>query len=417
MLFMQILRRTAGTLCVFAAFALHPAPAAAEAQAAAEKAAAEKTAAPETSPTPAAPAAGNQPAELQALYEKTRHSVVRIETDHGLGTGFFYHSAGYVATAYHVVENARSIAIALDDERRVPAHVVAWDSRYDLAILRLEGPALGRPVLEPFKDPIEVGLPVAVLGHPYADLSRLMPQLRGLLNWSLTQGIVGAVSDSWIQTDAAVNPGNSGGPLLSHDGRLLGVVSARLREAEAIGLVTHVDRLEDLAKRIGMPPPPLDVVSFDSIELGWMTQYVQDDEVDGFMVGMGVLVDDAWLPRLRFSFLNGDFAPDEAAVTEREIKRFDTEFELGYLLLESWFRLSVQGGVALFYERTYDTRLSVIEGGPEIDKSVRRDTDFRVAPMLGVTPQLGPLRFNYAYRWDPGEGGESEHRWYAALAF
>lgn len=55
-------------------------------------------------------------------------------------------------------------------------------------------------------------MPVAVLGHPYADLSRIVPQLRGLLNWSLTQGIVGAASESWIQTDAAVNPGNSGGP-------------------------------------------------------------------------------------------------------------------------------------------------------------------------------------------------------------
>ena len=229
----------------------------------------------------------NRSAELQALYEKTRHAVVRIETDHGLGTGFFYHSPQHVATAYHVIENARSIMIALDDDRRLEARVVAWDERYDLAILRIEGLAPGRPILQPFTDPIEVGMPVAVLGHPYADLSRLMPQLRGLLNWSLTQGIVGAVSESWIQTDSAVNPGNSGGPLLAHDGRLLGVISARLREAEAIGLVTHVDRLEDLTKRIGMRSPPISVVSFDSVELGWMTQYLEDGEISGFTVGAG----------------------------------------------------------------------------------------------------------------------------------
>ncbi len=406
--FMQCLLRAAGTLVWLAALTLS-APAGAQIEA---------VGAASVAPPPAgAGAAAGQLAELQVLYEKTRHSVVRIETDHGLGTGFFYHSPEHVATAYHVVHNARAIEIALDDERRVPARVVAWDERYDLAILRLEGPAPGRPVLEPFTDAIEVGMPVAVLGHPYADLSRLLPQLRGLLNWSLTQGIVGAVSDSWIQTDAAVNPGNSGGPLLSRDGRLLGVVSARLREAEAIGLVTHVDRLQDLTQRIGMPAPPLDVIAFDSVELGWATHYIEDGEISGFTVGAGLLIADAWLPRLRVAFLDGEFAPPEAAVTEREVKRFDTEFELGYLLLDTWFRLSAQIGVALFYDRSYDTRLSVIDAGPEIDKSVHRTTDWRVDPMIGVTPQVGPLRFNYAYQWDPGEGGHSQHRWYAALAF
>ncbi|HEU5074670.1 MAG TPA: S1C family serine protease [Polyangiaceae bacterium] len=412
--FIRILRRRAGSLSLLAAFLLCL-PASAQTGTGAQTGAAGDAS---TAPPPnEASPAETQPAELQALYERTRHSVVRIETDHGLGTGFFYHSPEHVATAYHVVENARSIVIALDDERRVPAHVVAWDVRHDLAILRLEGPALGRPVLEPFEGPIEVGMPVAVLGHPYADLSRLMPQLRGLLNWSLTQGIVGAVSESWIQTDAAVNPGNSGGPLLARDGRLLGVISARLREAEAIGLVAHVDRLQELTERIGMLPPALDVVSFDSIELGWATHHIEDGEISGFTVGAGLLVDEAWLPRLRVAFLDGDFAPPEANVTEREVKRFDTEFEIGYLLLDTWFRLSVQGGVALFYDRSYDTRLSVIDSGPEIDKSVHRATDWRVAPMLGVTPQLGPLRFNYAYQWDPGQGSESQHRWYAALAF
>jgi hypothetical protein len=195
------------------------------------------------------------------------------------------------------------------------------------------------------------------------------------------------------------------------------VISARLREAEAIGLVTHVDRLEDLTKRIGMRSPPISVVRFDSVELGWMTHYIEDGEISGFTVGAGLLVSDHWLPRLRVAFLDGDFAPDETEVTEREVKRWDTELELGYLMLDTLFRLSAQGGVAIFYDRIYDTRLSVIEGGPEIDKSVRRTTDWRVAPMLGITPEVGPLRFNYAYQFDVRGEGNSQHRWYAALAF
>lgn len=144
---------------------------------------------------------------------------------------------------------------------------------------------------------------------------------------------------------------------MARDGRLLGVISARLREAEA-GLVAHVDRLQELTERIGMLPPALDVVRFDSIELGWATHHIEDGEISGLHGGRGSVL-----------------------------------------------------------RSQYDTRLSVIDSGPEIDKSVHRATDWRVAPMLGVTPQLGPLRFNYAFQWDPGEGGDSQHRWYAALAF
>lgn len=354
---------------------------------------------------------------LRHLYEKTRDSVVRIETEAGFGTGFFYHSPQHIATAYHVVQDARTIRIALHGDQRLPAHVVAWDDRYDLAILRIDGPAPGRPVLAPYLDEVAVGMPVAVVGHPYADLSRYTPQLRGLLNWSLTQGVVGAVSESWIQTDAAVNPGNSGGPLLSPDGRLVGVISARLREAEGIGLVARANRLEDLVKKIGMRAPPISRVRGDSIELGWMTQHIEDAELTGLTFGGGVLVSDVWLPRLRFAFVNGTFAPSEAAVTEREVRRFATEFELGYLLLDSGFRLSVQVGMSLVYDRTYDTSLTVIDTGPNINKSVHRVTDWWLMPMIGLTPQLGPLRFNYAYQPSARDSRPSQHRWYVALAF
>ena len=361
--------------------------------------------------------ANEDQAWLKAVYEKTRHSVVRIETDLGVGTGFFYFSPAHVATAYHVVQDAHAIRVALQDGTTLEARVVAWDSRYDLAILHVDGPLDGRTVIEPFTGAVAVGMPVAVLGHPYSDLSRLTPQLRGLLNWSLTQGIVGAVSESWIQTDAAVNPGNSGGPLLANDGRLLGIISARLREAEGIGLVTRVDRLQELVKKIGMPPPPVSDIAFDSVELGWATHHIADGELSGLTIGLGLALSQHWLPRVRASFVSGSFAPNEAAVTERDVRRSSLEMEVGYQLLDTVLRLSVQVGVALAYDRTYDTRLSLIDQGPDISKSVRRETDFAALPMLGGTVQLGPLRFNYAYQVSPRAWSESQHRWYAALAF
>ena len=351
------------------------------------------------------------------LYGRARQSVVRIETDIGVGTGFFFFAPGYVATAFHVIQDARSIEIAIDERVRQPARVVAWDTSYDLAILQVAGALPERPLLTPHQGAVNVGMKVAVLGHPYSDLSRMLPQLEGLLNWSLTQGIVGAVSNSWIQTDAPVNPGNSGGPLLAPDGSVLGVISARVAEADGIGLVTRIQHLSDLTKRIGMSPPPISPLSPDSVELGWATNHVEDGEVSGFMFGTGVRL---WLDfplRLRFAFLDGSFVPSEAQVTERELKRFSSELEFGYFLFDSLFQLSVQVGAGLFYDRIYDTRLSVIDQGPEIEKQVKRTTDWSWMPMVGVTPQIGALRFNYAYQIAVTSSQESQHRWYVALAF
>jgi len=342
--------------------------------------------------------------------------VVRIETDIGLGAGFFFFAPGYVATAYHVIQDARSIEVAIDETIRQPARVVAWDSNFDLAILQVTGlPA--RPLLTPYQGSVNVGMKVAVLGHPYSDLSRLLPQLQGLLNWSLTQGIVGAFSDSWIQTDAAVNPGNSGGPLLAPDGSVLGVISARVAEADGIGLVTRVQRLSELTQKLGMPPPPISPISPDSVELGWATNHVEDGQVSGLMFGAGVRFWRDFPFRLRFAFLNGNFVPPEPQVTERELRRFSSELEFGYLLLDSLIQFSVQVGGAMFYDRIYDTRLSVIDTGPEISKQVHRETDWSFVPMIGVTPQIGALRFNYAYQLGFLADQDSEHRWYVALAF
>lgn len=354
---------------------------------------------------------------LAVMYARARQSVVRIETDIGVGTGFFFFAPGYVATAFHVIQDARTIEIAIDERVHQPARVVAWDTNFDLAILQVAGALPERPLLTPYQGTVNVGMKVAVLGHPYSDLSRVLPQLEGLLNWSLTQGIVGAVSESWIQTDAPVNPGNSGGPLLAPDGSVLGVISARVAEADGIGLVTRIQHLTDLTQKIGMPPPPISPLSPDSVELGWATNHVEAGEVTGFVFGAGVRL---WLDfpfRLRFAFLDGSFVPAEEEVTERELKRFSSELEVGYFLFDSLFQLSVQVGAGLFYDRIYDTRLSVIDQGPEIEKQVRRDTDWSWMPMVGVTPQIGALRFNYAYQIGVTSSQESQHRWYVALAF
>jgi hypothetical protein len=199
---------------------------------------------------------------------------------------------------------------------------------------------------------------------------------------------------------------------------VLGVISARLRDAEGIGLVARVDRLVELTKKIGMQPPPISPVSSDSIELGWATHDVTGRALSGFTFGVGVRFYDSWPMRLRLAFVNGDFPQPTPTITEREVNRFATELELGYIVFDFILTLSVQAGGARFYDRIEDTQLTLVDDGSNnINKSVSRRKRWRVLPMLGVTPQLGPIRFNYAYQLDASDAAASQHRIYVALAF
>ena len=168
------------------------------------------------------------------IYQASYKSVVRIDTGGGLGAGFVFHSPKYVATAFHVVSLGRELEVTFADGKTSGATVVAVDKDNDLAILELDTPAVGVAPLEPDEaEKIELGTPVLAIGHPYATVG---DELEGLLSWSVSQGIISGRGERLLQTDAALNPGNSGGPLIGCDGRVLGVVSAKL-QAEGIGFV------------------------------------------------------------------------------------------------------------------------------------------------------------------------------------
>ena len=126
---------------------------------------------------------------------------------------------GYLATALHVVERAEEITVRLRDGRRLPARLVAGDAASDLALLRVEADL---PVLPLAPEP-PLGAPVCAVGNPFG------------LGLSVSCGVVSAVRRSgvgfnavedFVQTDAAVNPGSSGGALVDEAGRLVGMLSA-----------------------------------------------------------------------------------------------------------------------------------------------------------------------------------------------
>jgi putative serine protease PepD len=219
--------------------------------------------APAARPTPAVPADTAPAPTLSELYARARTAVVVVEgrqpgvrwpegpprEDDGVATGSgFAIGDGSVVTNHHVVSGAEEVAVRLRG-RRVRARVLGSDPSTDLAVLRLRPGQARRLEALPLGDSADVrpGDPAVVIGNPLG-LAR-----------TITAGVVSAIDrrieapDGFpirdaIQTDAAVNPGNSGGPLLDADGRVIGVIAQG--RGDGIAFAVPVDTLEQVAPQL-----------------------------------------------------------------------------------------------------------------------------------------------------------------------
>ncbi|MDQ6907755.1 MAG: trypsin-like peptidase domain-containing protein, partial [Chloroflexota bacterium] len=150
--------------------------------------------------------------------------------DTGLGSGVIYDKAGYILTNNHVVEGATAIDVELADGSRVDATLVGRDPSNDVAVVKID-PAKVTAVAElGDSSVVKPGQPVVAIGSPEA------------LENSVTEGIVSGVNrqvDNYvglIQTDAAINHGNSGGPLINAYGQVIGLNTLGIRDNNAVGL-------------------------------------------------------------------------------------------------------------------------------------------------------------------------------------
>ena len=172
-------------------------------------------------------------------------SVVLLQTDGAWCSGAVI-ASDQVVTAYHCVATGGQSRIELRDGRVFEGHAVSAFPKSDVAISRVDLPTQLQPLKFRTDAPI-VGTSVYALGHPFAPLAD-KKWLRGTLRWSVSSGLVSAVGDTFIQTDASLNPGNSGGPIVDAQGQIVGIASRKLR-AENIAFLGPASEVLNLQSK------------------------------------------------------------------------------------------------------------------------------------------------------------------------
>lgn len=162
------------------------------------------------------------------------------EVASGYGSGFVYSADGLIATNNHVVEGAGRIYVTLNgDEQQYEAEVVATDSYSDLAILKIDKTGL-TPVKFGSSSSLRLGDMVFVIGSPYNGLFANSVS-SGIVSGLNREMVLNSATQTFIQTDAAVNPGNSGGPMFNANGELVGIITRKSMLSTVTGETTSIE--------------------------------------------------------------------------------------------------------------------------------------------------------------------------------
>ncbi len=187
--------------------------------------------------------------EKRAKSSEVLFSAGRDKKVNGMGTGIIVDERGYIVTNYHVVQDVEALRVTLCDGGAFDARVVSYDSREDLAIIKIDSP---RPLsVMPFgtSSDLMLGEDVLAIGNAFG------------YEHTVTRGIISALSrdvevnedvsyKNLIQIDAAINPGNSGGPLLNQDGEVIGINVAIRAGAQKIGFAIPIDDARVIIARL-----------------------------------------------------------------------------------------------------------------------------------------------------------------------
>src|SRR6266496_2999703 len=189
-----------------------------------------------------------------AVYKKNIPSVVNVTSramtfdffyglvpQEGQGSGFVIDKEGHILTNYHVIAEARQVEVTMHNRKKYKATVVGTDPPHDLAVIQIKAPDLVPAILGDSRN-LQVGQRVYASGNPFG------------LAGTMTRGIVssirpvrepnGAMIDEAIQTDAAIHPGNSGGPLMNWHGEVIGIntmIASSVGQSAGIGFAIPIN--------------------------------------------------------------------------------------------------------------------------------------------------------------------------------
>lgn len=245
--------------------------------------------------------------------ERNRNSVVKIDVFgnrsrrgvlHGSGSGFVISSDGYVFTNCHVVDRADHIRVILPDGSHENAELVGMDPDSDLALIKIYTSGFDAAELGD-SDRLRIGQLVIAIGNPYGFQHSVTAGVVSALGRSLrTPG--GRMVENVIQTDAALNPGNSGGPMINGDGEVVGVNTAIISGAQGLCFALAINTAKDVAG---------DLIAYGRVMRSHLGILIQEIELSRRIINSlclettrGILITgvETGSPALRADLRNGD---------------------------------------------------------------------------------------------------------------
>lgn len=181
--------------------------------------------------------------DFSGIIEDSIKSVVTIRTDVAQGTGFLITDDGYIITNAHVLVGGRQVNSITSEQEIITTEFIGYDGKFDIALLKVDGNYDFLKLTD--SNNVQIGEKVIAIGNPLG------------LQFSVSQGIVSALEregsngvEAYIQTDAALNPGNSGGPLINQKGKVVGINNFKVSGGENLGFALESNYIKEIVNEI-----------------------------------------------------------------------------------------------------------------------------------------------------------------------